>query len=173
MKRIVAVLAFVVLPVTAFTSPAQAVGYGACTIVGTMTFSTKTQSSGTWAMRPAILDCQGIIGKRARIIGRGPISGEGSYSLLSSGDGTCLQSGTGKVQYEIPTASGLIKVNESASHTLAGVGLFDTPSLHGSMQLPPPYDEDCVTKPVTRAMFVAQVLLYRYPREFPPPLPGV
>ncbi|MEW6475983.1 MAG: hypothetical protein AB1679_27315 [Actinomycetota bacterium] len=176
MKRILAVLAVVVLPAVGFTPPAHAVGYGACTIVGTITFSMAQAlaNEGTWTIAPATLDCQGIIGKRARIVGRGPFRGQGTFTGLAPGDGACLrQSGTGKVEYEIPTASGTIKVAEGASHTLAGAGLFDTPTLHGTFQLPPPYDGDCLTKPVTRASFVAQVLLYRYPREFPPPLPGV
>ena len=175
MKRIVAVLALVVLPVIGFTPPAHAVGYGACTIVGTITFATaETPSTGTWTIGPATLDCQGVIGKRARITGRGPFRGEGSFTALPPGDEACLrQSGTGTVEYQIPTASGTIKVNEGETHTLAGAGVFDTPTLHGTFQIPPPYDGDCLTKPVRRAAFVAQVMLYRYPREYPPPLPFV
>jgi hypothetical protein len=174
-KRILAGLALVVLPAVGFTPPAHAVGYGGCTIVGTITFSTAaTLSTGTWTIGPATLDCQGIIGKRARITGRGPIRGQGSFTALPPGDAACLrQSGTGKVEYEIPTASGKILVSEAESHTLAGAGVFDTPSLHGTFQLPPPYDGDCLTKPVSRATFVAQLTLIRNPREFPPPLPGV
>jgi hypothetical protein len=173
-KRIVAVLALVVMPVIGFTPPAHAVGYGACSIVGTITFSSKTLSTGTWTIGPATLDCQGIIGKRARIVGRGPFRGSGAFTALPPGDGACLrQNGTGQVEYEIPTASGTIKVEEVSNHTLAGAGVFDTPTLHGTFQLPPPYDGDCLTKPLSRATFVAQVMLYRYPREFPPPLPGV
>ena len=176
MKRILAVLALVVLPAVGFTPPAHAVGYGGCTIVGTITFSVASTlaSTGTWSIGPAALDCQGIIGKRARIIGRGPFKGQGTFTALPPGEGagSCLrQSGTGKVEYEIPTANGPIKVSEGESHTLAGAGLFDTPTLHGTFQLPPPYDGDCLTKPVTRAAFVAQVMLYRHPREYPPSLP--
>jgi hypothetical protein len=173
-KRIVAVLALVVLPAIGFTPPAHAVGYGGCTIVGTITFATADvlAASGKWTIGPATLDCQGIIGRRARITGRGPLRGQGTFTALPPGEGACLrQSGTGNVEYEIPTASGTIKVTEPESHTLAGLGVFETPTLHGTFQLPPPYDGDCVTKPVSRATFVAQVSLVRYPREIPPPLP--
>lgn len=176
MKRIVAVLALVVLPAIGLTPPAHAVGYGGCTIVGTITFASADvlATSGTWTIGPATLDCQGIIGKRARIIGRGPLRGTGTFTALPPGEGNCLrQSGTGKVEYEIPTASGRILIAEAESHTLAGLGVFETPTLHGTFQLPPPYDGDCVTKPLSRATFVAQVALVRYPREFPPPLPLV
>src|SRR5687767_12689027 len=101
LERIFAVLALVVLPVIGYTPPAHAVGYGACTIVGTITFSTAaTLTTGTWTIGPAFLDCQGIIGKRARITGRGPLRGQGSFTALPPGDGACLrQSGTGKVEY--------------------------------------------------------------------------
>ena len=173
MKRFLAGLAVVGLAVFGPTPRADAVGYGACTIVGTISFSSQTLSTGTWTIGPATLDCQGIIGKRARITGRGPLRGSGTYTALTPGDGGCLrQSGTGNVEYAIPTASGTIKVNEAATHTLAGVGVIDTPSLHGIFQIPPPYDGDCVTKPLSRATFSAQVILYRNPRQFPPGAPG-
>jgi hypothetical protein len=93
---------------------------------------------------------------------------------LAPGDAACFrQSGTGNVEYEIPTFTGVIKVSETANHTLAGAGVLDTPTLHGAFQILPPYEGDCVMKPLTRARFVAQVVLYRNPRQFPPPLPGV
>ena len=173
MKRFVAALAVVGLAVFGLSPRADAVGYGACTIVGTISFSSQAQSTGTWAIGPATLDCQGIIGKRARITGRGPLRGSGTYTALASGDGGCLrQSGTGKVNYSIPTASGTINVAEAITHTLAGVGVFDTPSLHGTFEALPPYDGDCISKPFSRASFVAQVILYRNPRQFPPGAPG-
>jgi len=172
-KRFLVGLAVVGLAVFGLTPRADAVGYGACTIVGTITFSSQTLSTGTWTIGPATLDCQGIIGKRARITGRGPLRGSGTYTALAPGDGGCLrQSGTGKVEYMIPTASGTIKVSEAVTHTLAGAGVLDTPSLHGVFQVQPPYDGDCVTKPVSRATFVAQLILYRNPRQFPPGAPG-
>jgi hypothetical protein len=36
-----------------------------------------------------------------------------------------------------------------------------------------PAGGDCLTKPVTKATFVAQVVLYRYPREVPKKLPYI
>jgi hypothetical protein len=171
-KRFVAALVVVGSAVVGFTPTADAVGYGACAIAGTISFAPESPSKGTWTIGPANLDCQGVIGKRARIIGRGPFRGSGTYSALLPGDACFRQSGTGKVEYEIPTASGTIKVNEAATHTLAGAGVIDTPSLHGIFQLPPPYDGDCLTKPVSRATFVGQLVLYRNPRQFPPGAPG-
>jgi hypothetical protein len=171
-KRFVVALVAVGSAVFGFTPTADAVGYGACTVAGTISFVPESPAKGTWTIGPANLDCQGIIGKRARIIGRGPFRGSGTYTALPPGDAACLrQTGTGKVEYEIPTASGTIKVNEAVTHTLAGVGVLDTPSLHGLFQLPPPYDGDCVTKPVSRATFVAQLVLHRNPRQFPPGAP--
>ena len=173
MKRFVAALVVVGSAVFGFTPTADAVGYGACTIAGTISFAPESPAKGTWAIGPANLDCQGIIGKRARITGRGPFRGSGTYTALLPADTGCLrQTGTGKVEYQIPTASGTIKVDEAVSHTLAGAGVLDTPSLHGVFQVPPPYDGDCVTKAVTRATFVAQLVLYRNPRQFPPGAPG-
>jgi hypothetical protein len=174
-KRFVAALAVVGLAVVGFTPSADAVGYGACTITGTITFSSSgalSAASGTWKIGPAILDCQGIIGKRARITGRGPLRGSGSFTALPPDEGGCLRhNGTGKVEYEIPTASGKILISEAETHTLAGVGVINTPTLHGLFQLPPPYDGDCLTKPVGRSAFVAQVVLYRYGQDLPNPGP--
>ena len=172
MKRFIAVLTVVGSAVVGFTPTADAVGYGACALAGTISFVPESPTKGTWSISPAILDCQGVIGKRARIIGRGPFRGSGTYTALLPGDACLRQTGTGKVEYEIPTASGTIKVNEAATHTLAGAGVLDTPSLHGMFQLPPPYNGDCVSKPLSRATFVAQLVLYRNPRQFPPGAPG-
>jgi len=169
-KRLVAALSVFGMAVLGFTPTAGAVGYGACTIVGTISFSSRTPSAGNWNISPAMLDCQGIVGKRARITGRGPLSGSGTYDTLAPG--ACVpQTGTGMVSYVIPTASGAIRVDEAANTTSVGAGVFDTPTLHGTFQVPPPYQGDCVTKPLSRATFVAQVVLYRHPREFPPGAP--
>ena len=170
MKRFIAGLSVLGMAVLGFMPSAGAVGYGACTIIGTISFSSQTPSAGTWSIGPATLDCQGIVGKRARITGRGPLSASGTYEALAPA--SCLpQKGTGKVTYVIPTASGVIRVDEALNDTVAGVGVIDTPTLHGTFQVLPPYDGDCVTKPLKRATFVAQVVLYRYPREFPPGAP--
>lgn len=172
MKRFVAVLALVVLPVIGFTPAADAVGYGACTITGTITFSSRTLSAGTWTIGPAVIDCQGLIAARRRITGRGPFKGSGSFTALPPGEGACLRhSGSGKIDYTIPTTGGDIHISEPSNHTLVGIGVIDTPTLHGSFQLPPPYDGDCLTKPVTKVTFVAEVLLNRYPRQLPNPKP--
>ena len=173
MKRILAVIALFVLPAIGLPAPAHAVGYGACTVVGTITFveADALASTGTWSIGPAILDCQGVIGKRARIIGRGPFRGHGTFTAVAPAGGGCLrQTGTGSVNYEIPTATGTIKVEEAETHTLVGAGALETPSLHGTFQVPPPYQGDCVSKPVSKASFVAELVLIRNPREFPPQL---
>lgn len=183
MKRTVALLGLMVLPVLGFTPAADAVGYGACTISGTMTFSSSEASpgssqaldSGQWRIPHAIINCQGVIGlAEERMVGPGPFKGSGSFTTVPPGTGGCLQQqGTGSVEYEIQLTGGTLKVSEPVSHTLAGAGVLNTPTLHGLFQLPPPYDGDCVTAPVGETTFVAQVVLYRYPREVPVPLAGV
>ena len=175
-KRFVAGLSLVVLSVLGFSPAADAVGYGGCTISGTITFSSssKTLSEGTWRIGPAILDCQGIVASRRFITGRGPFTGSGAFSELSAGTGgACRQSGTGTVEYTVPTSGGDIHVSEPDTYTVIGVGAFTTPSLRGTVQIVPA-SGDCVTGPVTKATFLAEVTLYRYPRELPAPkLPGV
>jgi hypothetical protein len=163
----------VVLSVLGFSPAADAVGQGACNITGTITFasSSKTLSEGTWRIGPAIIDCQGLIAARRRITGRGPFTGSGTFKELSAGSGgACHQSGSGNVEYTIPTSGGDILVSEPDTYTLVGVGAFITPTLRGAFQLVPA-SGDCVTQPVTKATFVAEVVLYRYPRELPRP-PG-
>jgi len=172
-KRFGAGLAVVVLPVLGFASTAHAIEEGACTITGTITFTSRTPSAGTWVIGPAILDCQGLVAARHRITGRGPLRGTGSFTAVPDGSGACLrQVGTGNVDYRIPTDGGDIVITEPENHTLAGAGLFATPTLHGPFEIAPPYDGDCVTKPVSRATFAAEVVLYRYPRGTPKP-PGI
>lgn len=175
MKRFVAVLGLVVLPVFGSIPAADAVGHGVCTITGRITFSPPTLSAGAWDIESAVIDCQGLIAARRRIIGRGPLQGSGSFATVAPGNGGCLeQTGAGTLEYRIPTSGGDIRVSEPVNHTLAGLGVINTPTLHGTFQLAPPYDGDCVTKPMARATFVAEVVLYRYPRELPKPpyVPG-
>ena len=75
------------------------------------------------AIAPAVLDCQGIIAARRRITGRGPFKGSGLFTALPPGQGACLrQSGTGNIEYRIPTSGGEIIVNEPWTYTLAGAG---------------------------------------------------
>ena len=169
MKRFVAVLGLLVLPVIGFTSEAGAAGYGACTISGTISFTPKSPTAGTWSLSPAIIDCQGLIAARRRIIGGGAFKGSGTYEALPPGDSACLrQSGTGKMEYEIPTTGGAIKVTEPGDYRLTGVGTVSTPTLRGAFLVPPSGGE-CLRKPVTRAAFHAQVILLRYPRQLPNP----
>jgi hypothetical protein len=172
-KRFVAGLSLVALSVLGFSPTAGAVGQGACNITGTITFSSssKTLSEGTWKIAPAVIDCQGIVAARRRITGRGPFSGGGTFRELSAGSGgACHQSGSGTVDYTIPTSGGDILVSEPITYTMVGVATFTTPTLRGAFQFAPS-SGDCVTNPVTRATFVAEMLLYRYPRELPRP-PG-
>jgi hypothetical protein len=172
MRRFVAVLAVVVLPVLGLSSTAGAIEEGACTISGTITFSSQSPSAGVWTIGPAVIDCQGLVAARRLITGRGPLAGSGSFAALAPGDSACLrQAGSGTLEYKIPTTAGDIVISEPENHTLAGIGVFNTPRLHGSFQVAPPYDGDCVTKPVSRATFLAQVVLYGYPRQLPGP-PG-
>lgn len=172
MKRFVAVLALLVLPVVGFTSQAGAVGYGVCTITGTMTFAPTGESTGKWTIGPAILDCQGLIAARRRITGRGPLKGSGTYKAIPSGDGCLHQSGTGKIDYRIPTSAGDILVDEPWDYALAGVGMVNTPTLRGVFEVTPAAG-DCLTKPVTKATLVGQVVLLRYPREIPRKFPYI
>jgi hypothetical protein len=168
-KRFIAVLGLLVLPVIGFTSDAGAVGYGACTISGTISFTPTSAAAGTWSIFPAVIDCQGVIAARRRIIGRGAFKGTGTYEALPPGDSACLrQSGTGKMEYDIPTSGGEIKVSEPGDYRLSGVGTFSTPTLRGTFQVTPA-GGDCLTKPVTRAAFLAQAILLRYPRQLPNP----
>jgi hypothetical protein len=171
-KRFVAVLALLVLPVVGFTSEAGAVGYGVCTITGTMTFAPTSESAGTWSIGPAVLDCQGLIAARRRITGRGPLKGSGTYKALAAGDGCLRQSGTGTVEYRIPTTAGDILVNEPWDHALAGAGMINTPTLRGLFEVTPAAG-DCLTKPVTRATLFGQAGLLRYPREIPRKFPYI
>jgi len=171
-RRFVAVLAVVALPVLGFSSTAGAIEEGACTISGTISFSSQAPSTGVWTIGPAVIDCQGIVAARRLITGRGPFRGSGSFAALAPGDSGCLrQAGSGTLEYKIPTTAGDIVITEPENHTLAGIGSFNTPRLHGSFQVAPPYEGDCLTKPISRATFLAQVVLYGYPRELPRP-PG-
>lgn len=169
MKRLVAVLGLVVLPVIGFTSGAGAVGYGVCSFTGAITFTPQSATAGTWTISPAVLDCQGIIASRRRIIGRGAFKGSGTYEALPPGDGGCLrQIGKGEVEYDVPTTGGEINIVEPWNHRMAGAGTISTPTLRGAFAVNPT-SGDCVTGPVTRGTFVGQVILYRYPRQLPNP----
>jgi len=161
-KRFVACWALVALPLVAFASGAGAVGGGACRITGRMVFSPQTETNGRWSIEDGIIDCQGLLsGGKNRILGPGEFKGSGSYSALGGG-GACLhQTGSGTLEYRIPTSGGYLFISEPDSYTMAGVGAFTTPTLRGAFEVAPPYNGDCVTKPVTSATFVAEATLYR------------
>ncbi|HVW35091.1 MAG TPA: hypothetical protein VHL53_21340 [Acidimicrobiia bacterium] len=169
-KRFVAVVAVLALPVLGSVPPAGATGEGACLITGTIAFAPVDANTGTWSIGPAVIDCQGIMSGRYRITGRGPFRGTGKYTAAPDGAKPCLnQSGVGSVEYSIPTSAGDVPVTETESHTLAAVGDFFTPTLKGPFQITPPFEGDCLNKPFSRATFAAQVSMYRYPRELPQP----
>jgi hypothetical protein len=170
MRRLVAAVGLVVLPLAGFAAPAEAIGYGVCAITGTISFTAETDTTGTWSIKAAAIDCQGLFAARRRIIGRGPLRGSGTFSTLSPAGGGCFQSsGDGEIEYRIPTTGGELQVNEDVTLTVAGAGTFSTPSLNGPMQLPPPYGGECLTKPVGKSTFVAEVVLLRNLREPPNP----
>ena len=170
MRRLVAVVGLVVLPFVGFTAPAGALGYGACVITGTINFSAETPSTGTWSIKTAAIDCQGLFAARRRVIGRGPLQGSGTFSTLAPGGGGCFQQvGEGKLDYRIPTTGGEMHITEDVTVAVAGAGIMTTPSLHGPIELPPPYGGECLTEPVGKSTFAAEVVMLRNPREPPGP----
>jgi len=156
------------LTLVGWVPPAGATGTAVCTISGTITFSHSdlTSTGGAWVIGPAVINCQGPYNGYERITGPGQFAGSGTYQAFPGGTGTCLHSiGTGTVRYGFPTTAYDIRLDEPNSYTLAGAGAFTTPSLRGTFEVTPPYDGDCVTKPVTTALFVAQAWLLRF---YPP-----
>lgn len=165
MKRPVAVLlGLVVSPLVGFAPAAEATGGAVCAITGTIAFSpsTLTSTQGAWRIEPAVISCQGLFKGRERIIGPGSFTGSGFYTAVPTGTGTCMRHlGTGTVDYTIKTTATDVHINEQNDFVMAGAGAFATPSLRGSFQVTPPYDGDCVTKPLTSATFVAQAVMVR------------
>jgi hypothetical protein len=163
-KRVVVLLAgLTMMPLVGFAPSAHALGLAACTIGGTISFSPPPGGSGqgTWRIEPGAINCEGFYKSTDRFLGQGPFTGSGSYTLLPSGAGDCLyQVGTGTVDYVIRTTAGTYSLTEQNQFVVAGAGKFSTPSLEGSF-VRPPDDGDCVSKPVTRATFVAEALLTR------------
>jgi hypothetical protein len=156
------------LTLVGFIPPAEATGTAACVISGTITFSHSalTTTDGFWTIGPAVINCQGPYNGYERITGPGRFAGSGTYTAFPYGSGTCLHSiGKGTVEYGFPTTAYDIRLVEPTSYTLAGAGTLSSPSLKGSFEVTPPYDGDCVTKPVTTALFVAQGWLLRF---YPP-----
>jgi hypothetical protein len=160
--RIVVLLGVVVSSVVGSVPAADAIGGAACTITGTISFLPPSDVSGrgAWSIDPAAINCQGAV-NGYHFLGQGPFTGSGSSTGIPADGGACLhQVGTGTVEYTIQTAAMDHHIRESWTRfTLAGAGAFTTPSLRGSLALLPPYDGDCVTKPVTKATFVAQAFM--------------
>jgi hypothetical protein len=165
LKRLVTLLAgLLALPLVGAAPAAEAVAAGVCTITGTVNFdpSMAPSSPGAWSIGPAAISCQGLSKGPERFLGQGPFVGSGSYSILPTGTGSCLHHvGMGTVEYKVPSTGYPLHVKEAHQFVLAGAGSFTTPSLRGSFQETPPFEGDCVTTPVTRATFVAEVVLLR------------
>lgn len=162
------VMGLVALTLVGWVPPAEATGTAVCTISGTITFSHSdlTSADGSWAIGPAVINCQGPYNGYERITGPGKFAGAGTYQAFPPGTGTCLHSmGSGTVDYGFPTTAYDIRLVEPHTYALAGAGGFSTPSLKGTFEVTPPYDGDCVTQPVTTALFVAQASLLRF---YPP-----
>ena len=157
----------VLLPMLGSVPPADAAGVAACTITGTITFSSSAAPApreGVWTIDPAVIDCHGMFNTWERILGPGSFTGSGTFTMAPHGGGACLQHvGSGTVDYRIPTSEQDVHLVEDQSFALAGAGSFRTPSLGGTFQLAPPHDgeRNCMTEPVTRALFVAQALMVR------------
>jgi hypothetical protein len=151
-------LAAVVMPVVGFVPAAHALGAATCVISGTMTFTepTSTLGSGTWEIGPGLIECNGAV-NGYRIWGSAPFAGRGTFTNLSPAGNPCLhQVGTGIVDYTFQSGAMVFHRQESQRFVVAGGGEFTTPSLRGTLQMAPPYQGDCLTKPLTRATFAAQ-----------------
>jgi hypothetical protein len=164
MHRSVAVLAGLALAIVVGPAPAaEAFGAGACTIGGTITFtpSGQTPDQGDWAIAPGVIQCRGQFNTYEYMTRNGSFGGSGTYTSLPSSEGACLKElGTGTVDYWIPTDKQDIHVKEAYAFLLAGAGAFTTPTLRGVFQVTT-FDHNCVTGPVTKASFLAQVTLFR------------
>ena len=165
MRRSIGVLAGLILATgVAVAPPADAVGVGACTITGTITFTPAGEGSdiGLWDISPAQITCRGQFNTYELMLKQAGFTGKGSYSTLPSGEGGCLRElGTGTVDYWIPTEKQDVHVVEENAFLLAGAGAFTTPTLKGVFQIPAYDDGNCLTASVTKATFLAEVLLVR------------
>ena len=171
-RRLLILLSALVPTVVGFVPPAQALGGAACLISGTITFArpagAATGETGTWNIGPGQITCNGII-KGYRIYGSGPFTGSGSYEALPVAGGPCLQHvGTGMVDYVMRSGAMVWHMQEAEKFVLAAAGEIATPTLRGPAKLAPPYEGDCVTKPVTRAFFAAEVVMVNHHGTFLP-----
>jgi hypothetical protein len=162
-KRSVALLAGLAL-VALLAPAAQAVGAGACTITGTIVFTPSPVASeqGVWDITPGVIQCRGTFRRLEQMVGQGTFTGSGSYTVVPSGEGHCLRElGSGTVDYWITTENQDVHIQEQHSFLLAGAGVFTTPTLRGSFQIPAYEEGNCLTTPVTRAIFLAEVTMAR------------
>jgi hypothetical protein len=169
-------MAVACLALFGFVPAADATGGAACTITGTITFIHGAEASpeGAWTIDPAVISCHGLFNGYERILGPGRFSGTGSYTALPGGSGSCLRNvGSGTVDYSFPTTGADVHLVEPNDYTLTGVGTLTTPTLRGTFQITPPFEGDCVTQPITKALFLAEATLVRFvppdpDRYFPP-----
>jgi hypothetical protein len=163
-KRSVAVLAGLALAMfLGPTPPADALGLGVCTISGTITFTPTTAGPdhGHWEITPAVIQCRGQFNTKELMVRQGSFAGSGAYTVVPSGDGGCLRElGTGTVDYWITTDEQDVHIKEPHAFLLAGAGAFTTPTLRGVFEIPT-YEGNCLTTPVTKGLFLAQVTLLR------------
>jgi hypothetical protein len=164
-RAVLLFLGMAMIPLLGIGPSAQATAVGACTIGGTLTFSPTggaAAGQGQWRIDPGVIDCHGLFRGWERITGPGTFTGSGSFTTLPTGNGACLQQiGTGDVEYTIPTTEVDAHIKEAHEFVVAGAGVFSTPSLRGTFQISPPYEGDCLTKPLTKASFVAQATMVR------------
>jgi len=133
-------------------------------ISGTISFErpSAAATTGQWNLAPGQITCNGII-KGYRIFGSGPFTGSGTYEALPVAGAACLQLvGTGMVDYVMRSGAMVWHMQEEQRFLLAGAGEIATPTLRGPAKLAPPYEGDCVTKPVTRAFFAAEVVMVNH-----------
>ena len=164
----IGVFAGLVLALGPVAPKAGAVGAGACSISGTIRFTSSASNPdrGRWDIAPAVIDCAGMFTAfDEKMVGRGSFSGSGSFTTVPSGQGGCLHElGTGTVDYWIPTNLQKVHVREPNTFLLAGAGPFTTPTLRGAFQVPV-RDGTCLTAPVPDALFLAQVTMVRTGRR--------
>ena len=170
MKRVVAVLSVLMLPVLHAAPAAEAgFGVGTCVINGKIKFSPAMAGSGQgrWETESATIECHGVIYGLARILGRGPFYGSGTMGPLSAGTGPCmLDLGPGDIDYTIPTTMGDLRIIEPIA---AGLGVFTSRNMSGSFQLFPPYEGGCAVNPLGRATFMGEGIFTR--RDLQPQIP--
>jgi hypothetical protein len=175
MRRTFAVLAGLALSIALMPTPtAHAVGAGACTITGTIRFRAAPGASdrGVWDIAPAAIQCQGMFnvvssprygyGVGEAFVGsQQEFTGSGSYRTVPSADGGCLHElGEGTVDYWFATVNQDLHMKEKNAFHLAGAGTFTTPTLYGTFQIPL-HEGDCLSKPATSALFLAEVTAVR------------